>query len=135
VLATSRGEELVRAGAYYGQGFTNNEAKAYALKDALECLEFLKARNPALELLVRIWGDSQLLIKHLLGTFKKPSKVRIYEAVQAAREMKKRVKRVSYRHTKRDLNKVPDDMARRALGEKGTVIYWDGDVPADAPPN
>jgi hypothetical protein len=42
---------------------------------------------------------------------------------------------VSYRHTKRELNKVPDDMARRALAEKATVVYWDGDVPGDAPPN
>ncbi len=56
-----------------------------------------------------------MLIKHLLGTFKKPSKVRIYEAVQAAKAVKRRVKRVSYRHTKRELNVVPDDMARRAL--------------------
>jgi ribonuclease HI len=57
-LATSAGDELVRAGAYYGQGFTNNEAEAYALKDALECLEYLRARNPALDLPVRVWGDS-----------------------------------------------------------------------------
>lgn len=71
----------MRCGSYYGQGFTNNEAEAYALKDALECLECLKQRNPALDLPIRVWGDSQLLIKHLLGVFKKPSKVRIYEAV------------------------------------------------------
>ena len=58
VLVTSEGQELVRAGMYYGQGFTNNEAEAYALKDALECLEYLKGRNPDLNLPIRIWGDS-----------------------------------------------------------------------------
>ena len=51
------------------------------MKDALECLQHLKERNPHLDVPIRVWGDSQLLIKHLLGTFKKPSKVRIYEAV------------------------------------------------------
>lgn len=49
---------MVRCGSYYGQGFTNNEAEAYALKDALECLEYLKERNPALDLPIRVWGDS-----------------------------------------------------------------------------
>ncbi len=42
VIVNSAGEELIRAGSYYGQGFTNNEAEAYALKDALECLDCLR---------------------------------------------------------------------------------------------
>lgn len=49
--------------------------------------------------------------------------------------MKRKVRRVSYRHTKRELNQVPDDMARRALVEKGAIIFWDGQVPEDAPAN
>ena len=30
---------------------------------------------------------------------------------------------------------MADDMARRALEEKGEVIFWGGDVPEDAPAN
>ena len=132
---TSEGQELIRCGAYYGQGFTNNEAEAYALKDALECLEYLKARNPALSLPIRVWVDSQLIVKHLLGIYKKPSKARIYEAIEVAKTIKRQVKFVSYRHTRRELNAVPDDMARRALAERAAVVYWDGDIPEGAPPN
>ena len=52
--------------------------------DALECLESLRQKNPSLRLPVRLWGDSQLVVKHLLGIFKKPGKVRIYDAVARA---------------------------------------------------
>ncbi len=75
------------------------------------------------------------MIKHLLGVFKKPGKVRIYEAVQAARDWRRQWGKVSYRHTKRELNTVPDDMARRALEAEATVVYYDGKVPEDAPKN
>ncbi len=30
---------------------------------------------------------------------------------------------------------MPDDMARRALAAQAAVVYWDGEVPADAPAN
>ena len=49
---------MIRGGSYYGPGFTNNEAEAYALKDALECLGALRERNADLRVPVRVWGDS-----------------------------------------------------------------------------
>ena len=67
VILTSEGQEMVRGGAYYGPGYTNNEAEAYALRDALECLNEIRRCNPKQKVPVRVWGDSQLLIKHLLG--------------------------------------------------------------------
>ena len=42
---------------------------------------------------------------------------------------------VAYRHVTRDANTVADDMARRALEAKTDIVYWDGQVPDDAPPN
>jgi hypothetical protein len=75
------------------------------------------------------------MIKHLIGVFKKPGKVRVYETVAKAQECKFKWKNVAYRHTGRDFNKVPDDMARRALAVESQVIYWDGQVPEDAPAN
>lgn len=86
------------------------------------------------DLPVRIWGDSQLIIRHLLGIYKKPSKIRVYDAVQKVKTLKRKWKHTSYRHLERELNKVADDMARRALAEKGSVIFYGGDVPKDSPP-
>ena len=57
ILAESDGTELVRGGADYGPGFTNNEAEAYSLRDALECLAQFRAQNPIFRVPVRIWGD------------------------------------------------------------------------------
>ena len=42
---------------------------------------------------------------------------------------------MAYRHVTRDANTVADDMARRALEEKADVVFWYGQVPADAPRN
>ena len=39
---------------------------------------------------------------------------------------------VAYRHVTRDANRVPDDMARRALEARETIIFWDREVPNDA---
>ena len=51
----------------------------------------------------------------MLGLYRKPGKVRIYEAVEYARKFRKEFKHVAYRHTPREFNKVPDEMAKIAL--------------------
>ena len=135
VILTSEGKEVLRAGAYYGPGFTNNEAEAFALRDSLDCLDSLRRTNPALCIPVRVWGDSQLLIKHLLRQFKKPSKVRIYEAINRARELKRKWRDVAFRHTPRGFNVVADDMGRRAREAQADVVFWDAALPPDAPAN
>lgn len=50
-----------------------------------------------------------------MGIYKKPSKAKMYEAIQLAKRLKREWKDVAYRHIPRNLNTVPDDMARRAL--------------------
>ena len=42
---------------------------------------------------------------------------------------------MAYRHVTRDANCILDDMARRALEARETIIFWDGEVPDDAPGN
>ena len=71
--------------------------------DACECYDKLlkKSRN---NVPVRIWGDSQLIIRHLLGIYKKPSKIRVYDAVQKVRALKRGWKHTAYQHLERELN-------------------------------
>ena len=42
---------------------------------------------------------------------------------------------VAYRHVVRAGNVVSDDMSRQALAAKGDIVYWDGELPEDAPAN
>ena len=42
---------------------------------------------------------------------------------------------MAYHHVTRDANCIPDDMARWALEARETIIFWDGEVPDDAPGN
>ena len=42
---------------------------------------------------------------------------------------------MAYCHVTRDANCILDDMARRALEAHETIIFWDGEVPNDAPGN
>ena len=102
-IVDEAGKELVRAGLYYGPGYTNNEAEATALMNACEYYDKL-LNSKQLNLPVRIWGDSQLIIRHLLGIYKKPSKIRVYDAVQKVRALKRRWKHTAYRHLDRELN-------------------------------
>ena len=39
---------------------------------------------------------------------------------------------MAYRYVTRDANSVLDDIARRALEARETIIFWDGEVPNDA---
>ena len=41
VILDSNGDEVIRAGKYFGAGFTNNEAELFALREALACLNRL----------------------------------------------------------------------------------------------
>ena len=42
---------------------------------------------------------------------------------------------MTYRHVCHEANYVPDDMANRALAVGADVVFWNGQVPADCPPN
>ena len=132
----SRGTRGRRAGRYYGPGKTNNEAEAFAMRDALACLAEILPKHPELQHPVRVFGDSQLLIRFMTRIFKKPSRHTIYWAIEEARRTERQLAGpVAYRHTPREHNQVADDMARRALAAGADVWYTTGTVPGDAPAN
>ena len=76
-----------------------------------------------------------MMIKFLTGLFKKPDKPIIYHALCDIRSAAKKCGHIAYRHIARSANKVPDDMARRALEAKGDIKFSNGKIPEDAPAN
>lgn len=127
---------MIRAGRYYGPGRTNNEAEAFAMRDAVQCLARLRRDRPGLRRPARVFGDSQLMIRFATRLYKRPQRQTIYWALEDVRRAESSSPQpVAYRHVTREANKVADDMARRALEEKHDVIFWYGQAPSDAPPN
>ena len=57
VILDQEQKEVVRAGRYYGPGRTNNEAEAFAMRDAMHCLTRITDRFTKLSP-VRVFGDS-----------------------------------------------------------------------------
>jgi ribonuclease HI len=75
---------LVRKGVLLGTGKTNNEAESTACLKALEMLEALqKEGQPNLKAPIRILGDSQLIIRMLLGVFHRSKKPSLYLTMDA----------------------------------------------------
>jgi ribonuclease HI len=136
VILDQNQKEIIRVGRYYGPGRTNNEAEAFAMRDAVQCLARLRRSRMKEGFPVRVFGDSQLMIRFATRLYKKPHRQSIYWALEDIRRAEASISHpVAYRHVTRDANTVPDDMARRALEEKTDIIFWNGVVPADAPPN
>ena len=52
------------------------------MRDTIHCLQALVNSHPDLRLPVRIFGDSQLLIRFMLRIYKKPQQHTIYWAVE-----------------------------------------------------
>ena len=52
-------------GAYYGASRTNNEAEMFAARDLMAVLVKLSNQRPDLRIPIRIFGDSQLIIRFL----------------------------------------------------------------------
>ena len=72
----------------------------------------------------------------MLRIYKKPQRHTIYWAVEDVKRAERSLGGpVAYHHITREANCVADDMARHALTTKGGIMYMQGDIPADAPPN
>ena len=65
VIIDGEGKEVVRMGTYYGSGRTNNEAEMFAARDCMASLAKLSKKMPQLLLPIRVFGDSQLIIRFL----------------------------------------------------------------------
>lgn len=106
------------------------------MRDAVECLARIRPTRPDLDLPVRVFGDSQLLIRFMTRLYKRPSRQSIYWALEETRKSERALRKpVAYRHVTRIANQVADDMARRALEVRGDVVFWGGNLPTDALPN
>ena len=71
VILDADGKEVIQVGHYYGPGWTNNEAESFAIRDALQCLSKLIQERMSLRHPVRVFGDSQLMIRFLMRVFKR----------------------------------------------------------------
>ena len=85
VILDKDGQEVVRVGRYYGSGRTNNEAEGFAMRDAMQCLARLRRRRPELNWPVRVFGDSQLMIRFITRLYKRPQRHTIYWALEDVR--------------------------------------------------
>ena len=81
VIIDRDGKEIVRMGTYYGSGQTNNEAEMFAARDYIAILAKLSKKMPQLLLPIRVFGDSQLIIRFLTRQCKNPTKHMMYWAL------------------------------------------------------
>ena len=103
-------------GTYYGAGRTSNEAEMFAARDHMATLAKLSNRDPQLRLPIRVFGDSQLIIRFLTRQYKNPTKYTMYWALNEIWELEKHLKGpIAYQNIPRKLNTVADDMCHRAL--------------------
>jgi len=127
---------VVRRGVYLGDGYTNNEAESLAAHDALHMLAKLQdAGCQGLDAPVRVLGDSQLVIRHLLRLYKRSAKASLYLTLEGTKALvRRRGWKVAYRYVPRELNGPADDMCRRAREAKTSVQMDMGVLPEGAPP-
>ena len=77
---------------------------------------------------IRVLGDSQMIIRLLLGIYKKARKPSIYLCIEGVKALARRRRwTIAFRYVPRQLNAVPDDMCRRAEAAGEEVRYDLGD--------
>ena len=68
IIIDTEGKEISRVGIYLGTNLTNNEAESTALVKALRHYDDLRQKGvPNLSDNIRIFGDSALVIKWMIG--------------------------------------------------------------------
>lgn len=89
VIADVDGREVVRVGLALGAGTTNNEAESTAVKAALEHLALLQdqGRKGVTGHPIRVLGDSQLVVRHLLRLYNRSSKPSLYLALEGTKAL------------------------------------------------
>lgn len=124
-------KDAVRKGLVLGPGLTNNEAESTACLEALRELAALQHKgHPNLSAPIRVLGDSQLVIRMLLGVYKKIRKPSLYVCVEGIKGLVREKRwNVAFRAVPRQMNAQADDMCRRAEAAGSTVEYRDGCIP------
>ena len=107
---------MVRRGLVLDRGLTNNEAESTACLEALRELARLQDRGrECLDAPIRVLGDSQLIIRMLLGVYKKVRKPSLYINVEGIKGLvRSRRWKVAFCAVPRQMNAQADDMCRLA---------------------
>lgn len=86
VIIGQDGKEIERVAVRLQEGMTNNEAEATSLHLALKRIAELEdSKHPQFSNAIRVFGDSQLVIKWHLGVFRRISKASIYQEIMGAK--------------------------------------------------
>ena len=111
---TGRGEERAALYGYLGHA-TNNVAEYQAL---IHALRWALGRG---ERRVRVFSDSELVVKQIAGSYrvKHPAMIPLH---REARELMRQFEEVRVTHVRRELNKDADRLANRALDERASKL-------------
>lgn len=105
------GNTLARISEYLGDKLTNNQAEYCALLKALEYCSKLDVSK------VRIFSDSDLLVKQMIGKYRVKSE-NIKPLYREAKELESRLNKVVYKHISRDKNSIADNLANEAIDKE-----------------
>lgn len=110
VIRNARGEILEELGEYLGIQ-TNNVAEYSGLLAALEYAERKKMTS------LRIFSDSELLVRHMRGQYKvkNPALKELFDRAQA---MVRRLEKFSIEHVLRESNKDADRLVNQVLDSR-----------------
>ena len=87
VIIDSEGKEVIRIRTYYWPRRTNSKAEMFAARDCMAVLAKLSKKMPQLLLPIRVFGDSQLIIRFLTRQYKNPTKHMMYWALHEIWEL------------------------------------------------
>lgn len=115
IIKDSRGNTLLSRGLFLGST-TNNVAEYTAVKEGLAAAQQLGAAS------VRLFADSQLLVRQINGQYKvKSDKLRPY--YQACMTLLASFESWQVTHVYREQNTEADDLANQAMDKQGNVEY------------
>jgi ribonuclease HI len=119
VIETEEGQLIHEAGYFLGKQ-TNNAAEYHAL------LRALTRAQRCDEQALRVYSDSELLVRQLTGEYevKSPKLAPLYRQAQT---LLLRVPRWSFRHIRREHNKRADELANLAMDQERNIVVFDVD--------
>lgn len=114
ILRDARGEQLLEKQIYLGKA-TNNQAEYAGLEEGLRAAATLNIRE------LRVYGDSELVIKQMLGAYKVKNEALKLVHARARSLIDHHFDKVTFFHVYREYNKEADALANKAIAEKKTL--------------
>jgi len=117
IIKNEKGDVLKEHGEYIGEK-TNNEAEYKAAIFALKKIKSLWGKEKAKKTEVKMFADSELLVKQLTGQYKVEN-AKIQQFFLELWNLKVDFKKVSFTAIPREKNKEADRLVNEALDAKG----------------